>query len=200
MSEDAPHGGELTRLLEHAAAGEQGAMDRLFPFVYDELRKLASGYLRRERPDHTLQPTALANEAYLRLIDQRVGSWKNRAHFFGIAAQAMRRILVDHARARQAAKRGGPQARIPLTEIEDWSGASSIDLVALDDAMQDLAKHDARKARVVELRFYGGLTVDETAEALQVSPVTVARDWTMARAFLLRELSGQSPPPELPHG
>lgn len=162
------------------------------PVVYDELRKLAGAYLRRERPDHTLQPTALAHEAYLKLIDQRVGRWQNRTHFFGIAAQVMRRILVDHARATRAEKRGGDVRRVTLDEAAAWANPANIDLIALDDALKSLAAKDARKARVVELRFFGGLSVEETAEVLGVAAVTVMRDWALAKAFLLNEIAGPS--------
>lgn len=159
------------------------------PVVYDELRALAAAYLRRERPDHTLQPTALANEAYLRLIDQRVANWNGRSHFFGIAAQMMRRILVDHARAHSAGKRGGGADHVPLNEAAAWTGPQDVDLIALDEALTSLTANDPRKAKVVELRFFGGMSVDETAEVLGIAAVTVMRDWTMAKAFLLREMT-----------
>lgn len=181
--------GEITQLLRESSQGDAGAMDRLVPVVYDELRALAASYLRRERADHTLQPTALANEAYLRLIDQRVVQWNSRSHFFGIAAQLMRRILVDHARAHRAEKRGGQAERVPLDEAIAWTSPQDVNLIALDDALNSLSEHDARKARVVELRFFGGMSVDETAELLGVAAVTVMRDWTMAKAYLLREMT-----------
>jgi RNA polymerase sigma factor (TIGR02999 family) len=160
------------------------------PLVYGELRRLAASYLRRERPDHTLQPTALVNEAYLRLVDQRSVSWANRAHFFGIAAQLMRRILVDHARRRQAAKRAAVY-RVTATAGSP-SGDRAPELLALDGALSDLEKLDARQARIVELRFFAGLTVEETAEVTGVSPATVKREWRTARAWLRREIGRES--------
>jgi RNA polymerase sigma factor (TIGR02999 family) len=156
------------------------------PLVYTELRKLAASYLRVERPDHTLQPTALVHEAYLRLVDQRSVNWQNRAHFFGIAAQMMRRILVDHARRRQAAKRDGATYRLYTSEEE--ATARDPELLALDEALSGLEALDARQARIVELRFFGGLTVEETAEVAGVSPATVKREWRTARAWLAREI------------
>lgn len=187
-----PRQGEITQLLRQSSEGDTDAMDRLVPVVYDELRALAASYLRRERPDHTLQPTALANEAYVRLVDQRVVQWNNRSHFFGIAAQLMRRILVDHARAHSAGKRGGHAQRVPLDEAVAWTTPRDVDLIALDEALTHLSQHDARKAKVVELRFFGGMSVDETAEVLGVAAVTVMRDWTMAKAYLLREMTGSA--------
>ncbi len=161
------------------------------PLVYQELRKLARSYLRAERPEHTLQPTALVNEAYLRLVDQRSVRWQNRRHFFGIAAQLMRRILVDHARKRQSEKRGGGDALIPFEEAKGVP-VKARDLVALDDALKDFATIDPRSAKIVELRQFGGLSIDETADVLEISPATVKRDWTVAKAWLRRAtLSGQ---------
>jgi len=188
MDRDAGQG-EITQLLIQSSSGDSGAMDRLVPLVYNELRVLAASYLRRERLDHTLQPTALANEAYLRLIDQRAVQWNSRSHFYGIAAQLMRRILVDHARAHRAEKRGGQAERVPLDEAVAWTGPHDVNLIALDDALQGLAAHDPRKARVVELRFFGGLSVDESAEVLGVAAITVMRDWNLAKAYLFREMT-----------
>lgn len=176
---------DVTLLLNAWGDGKQEALDELMPLVYQELRKLARSYLRAERPDHTLQPTALVNEAYLRLVDQNGVHWRNRRHFFGIAAQLMRRILVDHARKRHADKRGGGGALLPF---EDAKGvpAKARELVALDDALSDFADIDPRSAKIVELRQFGGLSIDETAEILDVSPATVKRDWTAAKAWLRR--------------
>lgn len=160
------------------------------PVVYDELRRLANAYLRRERAGHTLQPTALVNEAHLRLVDQRSAKWQNRAQFFGVAAQLMRRILVDHARQRQAAKRGGSdQQQLSLSHAERIADKPEVDVLALHGALNDLAQIDPQQSRLVELKFFGGLTIEETAEVLGISHATVERDWTMARAWLRRELS-----------
>jgi RNA polymerase sigma-70 factor, ECF subfamily len=161
------------------------------PLMYDELRRLAATYMQRERTDHTLQPTALVHEAYLRLIEQRETTWKNRAHFFGVAAQLMRRILVDHARSRLRDKRGGELQKVSLDEGLVFSTDRSAELVELDGALSRLEKLDARQCRVVELRFFGGLTVDEAAEALQTSPRTVEREWNFAKAWLYLELHGE---------
>lgn len=180
---------DVTRLLVDLQRGADGAADRLVPLVYDELHKLAVHYMRAERGDHTLQPTALVHEAYLRLVDQRNASWQNRSHFFGIAAQAMRRILVDHARRKRAGKREGGD-RVTLDESVAEAPQRSVDLIALDDALNKLASLDPRQARVVELRFFGGLDIEQTAESLGISPATVKRDWTFARAFLQREMDG----------
>ncbi|MEP7346166.1 MAG: sigma-70 family RNA polymerase sigma factor, partial [Gemmatimonadaceae bacterium] len=171
--------------------GKEGASERLFPLVYAELHDLAVHYMRSERGDHTLQPTALVHEVFLRLYDQRNANWKNRSHFFGIAAQAMRRILVDHARRRHATKREGGN-QITLDESVAEAPQRSIDVMALDDALTELAQLDPRQAQVVELRFFGGLDIDQTAEALGISPATVKRDWTFARAFLQRAMDGHS--------
>jgi RNA polymerase sigma factor (TIGR02999 family) len=181
--------GDVTRLLDAVSHGRADVLPELLPLVYDELRRLAASYLRRERADHTLQPTALVHEAYLKLVDQRLDRWQNRSHFFGIAAQAMRRILVDHARAHDAAKRGAGVERVTLDEHALLGESSSIDLIALDEALTRLATLDPRQARIVELRFFAGLEVDETARVLDVSPATVKRDWAMARAWLHRELA-----------
>ena len=181
---------EVTQILNDWRAGNAAAADKLMPLVYDELRRLARNYLRKERVDHTLQPTALVHEAYVRLVDDSKASWENRAHFYGIAAKLMRRILVDHARARNAAKRGGLLQKISLDEARDLPPAASNDLVALDGALEDLAKTYPRKSEVVELKFFGGLEANEIAEVLQVSPKTVLRDWQFAKLWLCRELAG----------
>ena len=190
MSEDGTSTHEITRLLNEWGGGDQEALDRLYPLVYAELRRLARRYMRREREGHTLQTTALVNEAYLRLLDQRHVRWANRAHFFAIAAQMMRRILVDHARRYRYGKRRGAEAKVSLTEAARSPGERAAELLALDEALQTLARRDERRSRVVELRFFGGLNNGEIAEALRVSPNTVMRDWQLARAWLYRELRG----------
>jgi RNA polymerase sigma-70 factor, ECF subfamily len=181
---EAPSSSEVTRLLKSLSDGDPAALDRLIPVVYAELRNVAAHYLRRERPDHTLQPTALVNEAYLRLIDQRDVRWQNRAHFVGVAAQMMRRILVDHARSRYRAKRGSGGQKVSLDEALMVSDDRAGHLVELDEALTALAAFDQRKGRVVELRYFGGLSVKETAEVLQVSTITIQRDWNLAKAWL----------------
>jgi RNA polymerase sigma factor (TIGR02999 family) len=168
--------------------GDQTALDQLLPLVYDELRRLAEAYMRREFKSHTLQPTALVHEAYLRLVDQQDVQWQNRAQFLGVAAQMMRRILVDHARRRRAAKRDSGGIKVTLDKAVSVSDERDLDLVALDDALMGLAAIDAQKERIVELRFFGGLNVEETAEVLKVSPRTIDRQWRLARAFLYNEL------------
>ncbi len=180
---------EVTRLLLAWNEGDESALEKLVPLVYQELRRLAKRQLRRERPDHTLQTTALINEAYLQLVDIRNVRWRNRAHFFALCARLMRRILVDFARSRHYTKRGGGAQPIALDESLVVSAKLSTDLVAVDDVLNALTKIDVRKGQVVELRFFGGLTVEETAEVLKVSPETVKRDWKLAKAWLLRELS-----------
>lgn len=180
-------------LLRQWSDGRPEALERLLPLVHGELRRLAASYMRRERADHTLQPTALVNEAFLKLVDQRAVRWQSRAHFFGIAAQAMRRILVDHARAHVSEKRGAGQAHVPIDETLLSTGMPSADLLALDEALTRLAQVDPQQGRVVELRFFGGLTMEETAEVLHISPATVGRDWTMARAWLYAELRRSIP-------
>jgi RNA polymerase sigma factor (TIGR02999 family) len=180
---------EVTQLLNQWSNGDQAALDKLMPLVYGELRLMARRYMARQNPGHTLQTTALINEAYLKLVGQEEKHWQNRAHFFGVAAQAMRHILVDYARARQYAKRGGGEQAVSLDEALTVSHERAAELVALDDALQELAKVDPRKCQVVELRFFGGLSVEETAEALKISEVTVMRDWSLAKAWLRRELS-----------
>jgi RNA polymerase sigma-70 factor, ECF subfamily len=173
---------------------DRQSVDSLLPLVYQELRRLAASYLRRERPGNTLQPTALVNEAYLRLLKDRPDRWQNRAHFCAIAAHSMRQILIERARARGAQKRGGARARVTFDEALVAGGERSIDLVALDEALQRLAAFDPEQARLVELRFFGGLTVEETAEAMDLSPATVKRHWSVARAWLARELEGLASP------
>ena len=184
---------EVTQLLLAWNDGDESALEKLLPLVYDELRRLAKRRMRLERPDHTLQTTALINEAYLRLVDVHTVHWQNRAHFFALSARLMRRILVDYARRRHYAKRGGGAQPISLDQSLPVAAGPSPDLVAVDEALHALAGVDARKAQVVELRFFGGLTVDEAAEVLKVSPETVRRDWKLAKAWLLRELSGDGP-------
>ncbi len=179
----------VTRLLLDWSNGDQEALDKLIPAVYDELRRLASRHLRRERPGHTLQTTALIHETYIRLVDQRHVRWQNRAHFFGIAAQLMRRILVDHARSRHRAKRGGSAVRLTLGEAMNVAAGQEVDFVALDEALNRLAEIDPQQSRIVELRYFSGLSIEETAEVMGISPATVKRDWSMARAWLHRELS-----------
>jgi RNA polymerase sigma factor (TIGR02999 family) len=177
----------VTRLLVQWADGDRQAMEDLLPLVYDELRRLAGSYLRRENPGHTLQSTALVHEAYLRLVDQEV-SWQSRAHFFGIAAQMMRRILVDHARTKNAAKRGDGACRVTLDEALVSTESRDVDVLALDQAMNKLAELDKQQSQIVELRFFGGLSIEDTAELLKISPATVKRDWAMAKAWLYREM------------
>ena len=179
---------EVTRLLVAWGDGDKAAFDRLMPLVHTELRRLARHYMSRERPGHTLQSTALVNEAYLRLVEQEGMRWENRAHFFGIAARLMRQILVEHARSRQATKRGGGQYRLSLSRVDRRASAPDVDLLALDEALGRLEAVDTQKSRIVELRYFGGLGIEETAEVIGVSPATVKRDWSMARAWLRREL------------
>lgn len=184
-----PASGEVTGLLVELGNGSPGAEARLIPLVYNHLHRLASSYMRGERPDHTLQPTGLVHEAYLRLVSQENKEWRDRAHFFGIAARLMRQILVEHARARHAAKRGGSAQILVLVEQQaDVPAARTRDVIELDDALQCLERIDPQQAHIVELRFFGGLTVEETAEALHISPRTVKRDWAVARAWLHGEL------------
>lgn len=197
-----PKPGHVTQLLLAWGDGDRSAYERLVPLVYQELHDMAQRYLRRERTDHTLQPTALVNEAYLRLVDQSSARWSNRAQFFGVAAQAMRRILVDHARGRSARKRGGDAVRVVLRETEGDAAAvdgsavtvpRDVELIDLDDALRALATLDPALVRVVELRYFAGLTVEEAAEVLGVSPATVKRDWVAARAWLFQRLRGARP-------
>jgi RNA polymerase sigma factor (TIGR02999 family) len=181
-------GESVTQLLMKWGEGDQSALDKLMPLVYDELRRGASNYLRRERQNHTLQPTALVNEAYMKLVDQKA-QWQNRAQFYGVAAQLMRRILVDHARQHQAAKRGGThQQRLSITSARAVADAPAVDLLAVHEALEELKQFDPQQERIVELRFFGGLSIDETAEVLGVGHATVERDWKMARAWLRKKL------------
>jgi len=181
----------VTELLLAWGSGDRVALDELVPIIHEELRRLARHQMRGERDNHTLQTTALVNEAFLRLVDLRRIRWQDRAHFLALSARLMRRILVDHARSRSYQKRGAGVANVTLDESLIASPERGIDLVALDDALEDLARVDARKSQVVELRFFGGLSVEETAEALKVSPETVTRDWRLAKVWLLREISGR---------
>jgi RNA polymerase sigma-70 factor (ECF subfamily) len=188
-----PAGGEISTLLRAWSDGDQSALDRLTPIVYEELRHLARRYMKRERPGHSLQTSALVNEAYIRLVDYERMQWQNRAHFFAVSSQLMRRILVEHAR-RHNLKRGGGVQHVSLEEAAVVGGGRGCplgpDLVELDDALNTLARLDPRKVQVVEMRFFGGLSVEETAVVLKVSPVTVMRDWSTAKAWLYRELAG----------
>lgn len=179
---------EVTGFLKAWSSGRPEALDRLMPVLQEELRRLASSYMRRERRDHTLQVTGLVNEAYLRLVDQRNVSWRDRRHFFGIAAQCMRRVLVDYARQRHAGKRGGGKMFVTFDESIEIASARGVDLIALDDALASLAQLDERQAAVVDLRFFGGLTISETAKLLSISPATVKREWESARVWLTCEL------------
>ena len=179
----------IARLLLDWRNGNSEALDRLMPLVYEELRRMANNYMRNERQRHTLQTSALVNEAYLRLVDHENIAWQNRAYFFGVAAQAMRRILVDHARTRNYQKRGGGAQQVSLDEAATLAEDRAAELIALDEALQELAKMDERKSRVVELRYFGGLSMQETAEALGISIPTVTRDCTTAQAWLLREMT-----------
>ena len=181
----------VTELLRAWSDGDDGALERLMPLVEAELRRLARGYMRRERRGHTLQTSALVNEAFLKLTDARSVRWQDRAHFLGISARLMRRVLVDHARHRGYQKRGGGEARVTLDEATVASPDPGLDVVALDRALDAFAKVDPRKSRAIELRFFGGLSVEESAEVLQVSPDTVKRDWRLAKLWLLRELEGE---------
>jgi RNA polymerase sigma factor (TIGR02999 family) len=184
---------EITAMLHDWSGGNREVLDTLFPLVYNELHAQAHRYLRRERPNHTLQTTALINEAFLRLVDQRDVRWENRAHFFGLAANIMRRILVDYARTKQRVKRGGKEVELQLDEalpvaIEMGNDATIIDLILLDEALNKLAQKDAQQAQIVELRYFSGLTVEETAKVLGISTMTVKRDWNVAKAWLRREI------------
>ena len=181
----------VTQLLMGWGKGDKEALDQLLPIVYEELRRQAARYLRRERVGHTLQTTALIHEAYLRLIDQRSVAWQNRAQFFGIAAQLMRRILVDHARMKHRAKRGGSNIRVSLADAEAFAKNQELDVVALNEALEKLERIDEQQSKIVELRFFSGLTVEETAAVLNISPATVKRDWRMAKAWLHREISAE---------
>ncbi len=187
MSHSTPS--DVTRMLLRWRDGDEQALTQLMPLVYDELHRLAGKYLRRERPDHTLQTTALVHEAYLRLVEQTHTDWRNRAHFFGVAAQLIRRILVDYARSRHAARRGSGGIRLTLDDARLSAKEREAELLALDDALTDLAAIDARQSRVVELRYFAGLNIEETAEVLNLSPATVKREWSSARAWLYNQLN-----------
>ena len=185
---------EVTRLLLEWSNGDRAAFDRLVPVVYDELRRLATRYLRRERPGHTLQTTALVHEAYTRLVDYKRMRWQDRAHFFAVAAQVMRRILVERARSRHAAKRGDGMVKISLAQAETTATETAADILALDEALKELAAQDLRKSQLIELRFFGGLTIEETAEVMGLSPTTVQREWRAARAWLYRAVTDRGGP------
>ena len=190
MSQDEAVRPNITEMLREWSGGKTEVMDDLLPLIYDELRRRAAAYLRRERPNHTLQPTALVHEAYLKLIDQRQDNWASRDHFFAIAAQAMRRILVDHARGRHRQKRGGSNEDLPLEDaLLAAADEANVDLIALDEAMKKLARLDPQQERVVELRYFGGLSLDEAADAMSISRATAARDWQVAKAWLHREMT-----------
>ena len=186
MQEPSSH--PVTELLVRWRGGDSGALEKLMPLVYDEMRRLAHSYLRRERPDHTLQSTALVHEAYVRLTGNAPPQWQDRAHFFGIAANLMRQILVEYARGRNAAKRGGGAIKLAIDTLNEPSERPDLDIVALDDALKDLTRIDPQQSRVVELRFFAGLSIEETAEVLGISASTVKRDWNTARFWLFREL------------
>ena len=187
-----PH--TVTRLLVEWSHGNGAALDELAPMVYGELHRIAESFMRHERADHTLQPTALVHEAFLRLVDQREVNWQNRAQFFGVAAQMMRRILVNHARDRHAAKRGGGELLLSLDETIDYFAGQDVNLMLLDEALNALARIDEQQSRIVELRFFGGLSIEETAEVVRVSPATVKREWRIAKAWLYGEINGSSDP------
>lgn len=191
MAQPGDAAGDISTLLRAWSGGDQSALDKLTPIVYDELRRLARRYMKYERPGHSMQATALVNEAYMRLVDYRRMEWQNRAHFFAVSSQLMRRILVEHAR-RHNLKRGGSVQHVALENAAVVGAGRAADLVALDDAMNTLARLDPRKVQVVEMRFFGGLSVEETAEVLKVSPITVMRDWSTAKAWLYRELGGMT--------
>ena len=186
------HSSQVTELLVRWRGGDREALDSLLPLVYDELRRIARHYLQGERSGHTLQSTALVNEAYVRMVVQDFPQWQNRAHFFAVAAQLMRQILVDHARSHRASKRGGDVYKVTLDEAEEQPLATDIDIVALDDALKNLAEMDPQQSRVVELKFFAGLSIEDTAEVLGISSSTVKRDWVTARAWLYRELDRSS--------
>lgn len=190
MSETSP--ADVTQLLHAWQSGDETARDQLLSVVYGELRQQAARYLRRERPDHTLQPTALVNEAFMQLIDQSQVSWESRAHFFGVAARLMRRILVDYARAHQAEKRGGGEPALALDEAIAVPSQKDFTLLALNDALDELARLDARQGQIVELRYFGGLSIEETATVLSLSPATIKREWNMAKAWLQHQLKQTS--------
>lgn len=194
MEENAPTSPQVTQLLVAWSKGDEIAREQLMPLVYEELHRLAHRYMKRESPGHTLQTSALVNEAFVRLIDQKNVQWQSRAHFFGIAAQMMRRILVDYARSRNYAKRGGGARQVSLDEGLIVSDERSAEVVNVHEALERLAEFDGRKSQIVELRFFGGLSIEETAEVLAVSPGTVMRDWTLAKAWLRREMTSDASP------
>jgi RNA polymerase sigma-70 factor (ECF subfamily) len=194
VTRKAEHSHDVTELLLAWSDGDEKALKKLTSIIYNELHRLARRYMAAERPDHTLQATALVNEAYMRLVNWKPMRWQNRAHFFAVSAQLMRRILVDFARTHQRQKRGAGRCSLSLEDVAVVSPARSEDLVAFDDALKRLAEFDGRKAQVVELRFFGGLSVEETAEVLKVSPFTVLRDWKLVKLWLLRELNGEPAP------
>lgn len=185
--------GEVTQLLIQWRNGDRDSLDRLIPLVYDELRLIAGRFLRHERPSHTLQSTALVHEAFLRLVDQTRTDWQSRAHFFGVAATVIRNILVDHARARQTAKRGGPMPALSLDEAVAFPQDRDLELIAVDDALLSLSRFDQQQSRIVELRFFAGLSIEETAEVLRISVSTVKRDWILAKAWIYHTLSTRGP-------
>ena len=187
-----PDSDNVTRLLRDWGEGKQEALHDLVPLIYNELRHLAHGFLHRERPGHTLQTTALVHEAYVKLIDQKDTRWQNRAHFFAIAAQAMRRILIDSARKRGAEKRGGAGEKVSLTDAAEISLEPDSSLLALDEALNKLAEFDQQQSKVVELRYFGGLTIEETAEVMKLSPATIKREWAMARAWLHQTMTDEA--------
>ena len=187
MESDAPQ--QVTNLLVRWRAGDRAALDVLMPLVYEELRQLARHYLRMERPDHTLQSTALVHEAFVRLVGQQPPEWKNRTHFYGVAARLMRQILVDHARAHGAAKRGGNSVKLALDENVSQSKGMDLDILALDEALTKLTQVSSQQCQIVELRFFSGLSIEDTSEVLGISPATVKRNWTTARAWLFREMN-----------
>ena len=188
--DNTPDNSDITQLLIAWGDGRREALDDLMPIVYADLRRMAAGHMRREAADHALQPTGLVHEAYVRLVDQKQVKWRNRAHFFGVAAVLMRRILVDHARRRRAGKRGGGWERVTLAGNEAATdGPKEIDVLALDEALERLAQFDSQQERIVELRYFGGLTIDETAEVVGISAATVVREWTIAKAWLRADLS-----------
>jgi RNA polymerase sigma factor (TIGR02999 family) len=185
---------EITQLLMKWSQGDKSALDQLVPLVYPELRRLAKRHMNRENPGHTLQTSALINEAYLKLVDQQNVEWQNRAHFFAVAAQLMRHILVDHARTRNYAKRGGGAPKVPLDEAAALTEQRAAELIALDDALRDLATLDERRSQIIELRFFGGLSLDETAEVINISPSTVQREWRAAKAWLHHTMTNRGEP------
>ncbi len=185
---------EITQLLANWSQGDKAALDQLVPLVYPELRRLAKRHMGREGPEHTLQTSALINEAYLKLVNQQNVEWQNRAHFFAVAAQVMRHILVDHARTRNYAKRGGGAPKVPLDEAAALTEQRASELIALDDALRDLAALDERRSQIIELRFFGGLSLEETAEVMNISPSTVQREWRAAKAWLHHTMTNQPAP------